>query len=48
VFGELGVRYKILMAALFYEGMRFPRAEGGFVFPESKADMSGIKIGFVF
>ena len=48
VFGELGVRYKILMAALFYEGMRFPKTEGKFVFPESKADMFGIKIGFVF
>lgn len=50
-FGEIGVKYKKLVAGAYYEGIRYPASGSqcvGFVQPKSKANMFGIKIGIVF
>jgi len=49
-FAEIGLKVKLLKAAVFYEGLRFSRSdpEGGFLQPESKGDIFGVKVGASF
>jgi hypothetical protein len=57
-FAELGIRWKMMKAALYYEGMRFSKSDperknisGGTLTvlqPKSEADMFGINIGLTF
>ena len=57
-FAELGIRWKMLKAAIYYEGMRFSKSDperknisGGTLTvlqPKSEADMFGINIGVTF
>ena len=53
-FGEVGLRWKRLKVAAFYESLRFSKSDlvqsGGFVFwqPESEADIFGLYLGYSF
>jgi hypothetical protein len=53
-FAEIGLKWTKFKASLFYEGMRFSKSDlvvsGAFIYwqPESKADIYGLSVGWVF
>ncbi|MFA5073826.1 MAG: hypothetical protein WC539_08030 [Nitrospirota bacterium] len=54
LFAEIGMKYKLVKASLYYDSMRFSKSDVvysgsiGYLQPKSDADMYGIKIGVAF
>lgn len=53
-FAEIGLKWKMLKASVFYQGLRFSKSDaviqGGYIFwqPESKSDIFGVTVGVAF